>query len=714
MGEDQVWKRRRRRVRRAHGLQFPLHPQQVLAWVVMVAFVALTFGTIVPALHSSLVLPVAITSGLLFTAHVITHFLALVVDPADPQLRAQKRKQQIPEFDRNVHSHVIENGRCHLCNITITSQRTKHCSACNKCVDVFDHHCKWLNHCIGKRNYLIFIACLATAILSCFLIMGFCIAEIVLYYFDREHLAPWEKGRQKTYAVQQSNKEPEEETTITCTVGSPYCHFTVFGASVYDGAFIGILSTLFSIALVAEVLLIHLAAFHAYINYLNLTTYEYIRGNNVRDTTSAFSFNAYAREENMDPEGAVCGWTVSKRSSNNQITPSSTTDTALLSTPSYDSSIGSRSPRSSSTTASPSTPSDSQFNFSTRHHGQHNQNTSSPKITPRTSSNSSVPSLPHILKPSTSRPRANLRSANRNLPSSQDLDLENEIEVRLVSIPRPRPSRRRLRSSVAPHLSPIKECDLASSSPPSLRAVHSDVGEKNGSLTNSPSRPTNLVDSPVRKNRSYITKGIGQASIENESPGHSVPKLQTSPKTSNTFLKGSPLKSPSHSPQVYPEQSPSFPKNICSNPPSKIFVVNDFKYSSPIRVNSVNSKSCISPSRPIGNARSPLKSISPLPNSPRLVAHIKGKNVAITIVNEIDRGNRSPALQNGRILSKDRKSKLRSDIKDESKSGTSVSNGNNVRGLSNHTNLTEHSDSGLHSKSSKPTPNGSAHVELHM
>lgn len=51
--------------------------------------------------------------------------------------------------------------RCHL----IKTPRSFHCIYCNKCVERFDHHCPWINNCIGKGNYGIFFCFVNTQLL---------------------------------------------------------------------------------------------------------------------------------------------------------------------------------------------------------------------------------------------------------------------------------------------------------------------------------------------------------------------------------------------------------------------------------------------------------------------------------------------------------------------------------------------------------------------
>lgn len=172
----------KRKWRRIHGLEWPWHPQQMIAWSILLYFILFTFCVIIPNFNSGAHLALTITHAILFLTHLVTHAVAELLDPADPELRAKTQKKPVPEFDRNKHAHVIENGRCHLCNITISTQRTKHCSACNKCVHVFDHHCKWLNQCIGERNYKWFALSVLTAILMALSFVVMALTIIGLYY----------------------------------------------------------------------------------------------------------------------------------------------------------------------------------------------------------------------------------------------------------------------------------------------------------------------------------------------------------------------------------------------------------------------------------------------------------------------------------------------------------------------------------------------------
>ena len=254
-----------RKWRRVHGFQVPLHPQQVIAWVLLLYFTIFSILVIVPAFTEDVHLAFYIIHVVIYSSHLIMHLVSMMLDPADYNLRAKEgnKKKTIPEFDRRQHAHVIENGRCHLCNITISSQRTKHCSTCNKCVDVFDHHCKWLNQCIGKRNYKWFMGSVVTAI---FMSLLFVSLGITLVCASSLNSASYLLRKWPSETFENVTTYPTNQTNITQ-------QFQLFYQPVPEEAFVVMVVISTIMAFIAAGLLLHLFAFHMYIKTIgNINT----------------------------------------------------------------------------------------------------------------------------------------------------------------------------------------------------------------------------------------------------------------------------------------------------------------------------------------------------------------------------------------------------------------------------------------------------------
>ncbi|XP_012272899.1 uncharacterized protein LOC105695684 [Orussus abietinus] len=262
----------RRSHRRVHGLQLPLHPQQVVGWFVLCGVAAGTYAVLIPLLSPCLRKPLSCVVTIILVVHLASHLTALLLDPADPRVRARPAVDIVPEFDRTKHTHVIENGRCHLCNITIDSKRTKHCSVCNKCIPGFDHHCKWLNNCVGHRNYSAFLACLSSASIAAIIVVGISIAELAVTGIQ--------SGSAATFNATMEN------------ITLPMIPLPGTGSLI-------VISVLGVLSAIAAILLVHLCFFHGYIACLGLTTYEYVRKKREKETLNAVAIT-------RDGAGTTC------------------------------------------------------------------------------------------------------------------------------------------------------------------------------------------------------------------------------------------------------------------------------------------------------------------------------------------------------------------------------------------------------------------------
>lgn len=90
---------------------------------------------------------------------------------------------------------------CSICESSV-NLTSKHCVQCGRCTIGFDHHCKWVNNCIGEKNYLKFIILLVITELFYLFVLcncGFFLKQVV----NTEKvklLGVWTFGKELIYA----------------------------------------------------------------------------------------------------------------------------------------------------------------------------------------------------------------------------------------------------------------------------------------------------------------------------------------------------------------------------------------------------------------------------------------------------------------------------------------------------------------------------------
>jgi hypothetical protein len=77
--------------------------------------------------------------------------------------------------------HKVELKRCDKCYV-VRTPRVHHCSVCKGCVMKMDHHCPWINNCVGQFNQKFFIQFCYYCFLGCSQA-----AFITIYYLIYKH-----------------------------------------------------------------------------------------------------------------------------------------------------------------------------------------------------------------------------------------------------------------------------------------------------------------------------------------------------------------------------------------------------------------------------------------------------------------------------------------------------------------------------------------------
>ena len=135
---------------------------------------------------------IIVTLGILFICETLFYTLTKCIDPCI------NISNSLLNFNDQTLQDIIEEGNedlknyCFVCFIR-KEHDIRHCVICNKCVKGYNHHCFWVNNCIGERNYFVFVCfiCFMTLYVIFILILsGFTV------YFVINH----QPGQSETHA----------------------------------------------------------------------------------------------------------------------------------------------------------------------------------------------------------------------------------------------------------------------------------------------------------------------------------------------------------------------------------------------------------------------------------------------------------------------------------------------------------------------------------
>ena len=121
---------------------------------------------------------------------IISHYLAMTTDPG--AVPPDARPLDMSEVNSEATTAPKPGMRlCRRCK-AYKPRRAHHCSVCRRCIIKMDHHCPWVNNCVGIGNHKYFLLFVFYTFLSCVYSMTLIIARfstcVHMHHRRRHHM----------------------------------------------------------------------------------------------------------------------------------------------------------------------------------------------------------------------------------------------------------------------------------------------------------------------------------------------------------------------------------------------------------------------------------------------------------------------------------------------------------------------------------------------
>lgn len=154
------------------------------AWVILIGSTAAFFLYLGQYLQDKYHFPVFAVQGVITFFVVANFLLAEFMDPgrlyrADPDEYKDEDPQKAPYIKVvQIDETTVRMKWCVTCQF-YRPPRCSHCSVCGNCIETFDHHCPWINNCIGQGNYRHFFFFLLSLCVHMITIFCWCIIYLL-------------------------------------------------------------------------------------------------------------------------------------------------------------------------------------------------------------------------------------------------------------------------------------------------------------------------------------------------------------------------------------------------------------------------------------------------------------------------------------------------------------------------------------------------------